>query len=230
MLTELERSSGVASASLHEAPGLGTPVALTRRRILLPAHAPALMDDGELEAALAHELGHLRRRDPQWLVALRIVEALFFFQPLNRFARRRFQDASEFLADAWAVKHTGHPLDLARSLAKVSSWSQPAHPTALVSTMARRESPVVERVRTLLGAQPSVAPRAGALSALVLLPAFLLPPVDVPPTTRIQVVVIREVRSAPAGTEPGEGMALREGRPVEVDAGDRAVPSEGVQP
>ena len=38
---------------------------------------------------LAHEIAHLVRRDPQWLVLARAIEMVFFFQPLNRLARRR---------------------------------------------------------------------------------------------------------------------------------------------
>ena len=156
-----------------------------------------------MEAALAHELGHLARHDPAWLRVLRILEIVFFFQPLNRLARLHFQDASEILADAWAVRHTGSPLHLARSLEKVSSWACAPPVDPFVSTMARRESPVVERVRILLSTSPHQNRWSGHLAALLLVPAVLLPPVRVPGPSAMRIVVIEQVGSGsvPSGTE-----------------------------
>ena len=50
--------------------------------------AIAELDAPQLRAMLAHELAHLERRDPQWLAFACILERAFFFQPLNRLARR----------------------------------------------------------------------------------------------------------------------------------------------
>jgi len=187
---------------LVEAPGLGSPVALQGRRIALPVHAPALMDDGELSAALAHELGHIVRRDPGWLLVLRVLEAVFFFQPLNRLARHGFQSASDFLADEWAVEHTGEPLSLARSLEKVSAWAETGPADLPVLAMARRDSPIVQRVRRIFALrETSRRQRLGPASTLLLLPALLLPPVWAPAHREVAVIVIREFRVEPPSEE-----------------------------
>lgn len=204
ILAMLIRRTGSRRVRLLETPGLSTPITLPGRRIVLPAHAPELMERGELEAALAHELAHVERKDPAWLMVLRAVGALLFFQPLNRLALSGFQEASEFLADAWAVGHTHRPLDLARSLAKASSWSRAWETPRYVSAMTRRESPVVERVRRLVAGE-GVRSRgaSGAWGALALLPALLLPPVQLPRTASVRVMLIREVETGWTGEAAG---------------------------
>ena len=216
LLDELQgRTELRGSVSLVEAPGLGSPVVLWGRRIALPAHALGLMDDGELSAALAHELGHVVRRDPGWLLVLRVLEAVFFFQPLNRLARAGFQSASDFLADEWAVQHTGEPFSLARSLEKVSAWANTGPADGPVLAMARRDSPIVHRVRRIVtvGGEASGRQRFGPASTLVLLPALLLPPVWAPAPREVGVVVIREFEVAPPPeSTPNDGVPIVEVR------------------
>ena len=109
----------------------------------------------EQRAVLAHELGHLVRRDPSWLALAVVVENLFFLQPLNRLARGRIQESAEYLCDDWAVEQTGGSLTLARCLAEVASWIQASRRAVPVSGMAENRSHLVERVRRLLdGAEP----------------------------------------------------------------------------
>src|SRR6185295_15968286 len=101
------------------------PVALGLRRaeICLPPRALAGLSDDQQEGMLAHELAHLVRRDPLWLVISHALACLFFFQPLNWVARRRLREISEVLSDEWAVGRTGRPLSLAGCLAEVAGWS-----------------------------------------------------------------------------------------------------------
>jgi flagellar biosynthesis GTPase FlhF len=59
-----------------------------------------------LRLVLAHELSHLRRRDPLlgWIPAL--AEMLFWFHPLARLSSREYLSASEELCDADALRAT----------------------------------------------------------------------------------------------------------------------------
>ena len=102
---------------------LTSPVALGSDEICLPARALAELDPIRMESILAHELAHLVRRDPTWLTIARLIEAVFFFQPLNVLARRRMQEAAEFASDAWASTRVARPLDLAHCLARVAEWT-----------------------------------------------------------------------------------------------------------
>ena len=91
-----------------------------RPEICLPADADRTLPGCELRAAVAHELAHLHRRDPAWLVVYRAVQMLLFAQPLNRFAVRRLIELSEYQCDAWAAETTRDPLALARCLERVA--------------------------------------------------------------------------------------------------------------
>jgi hypothetical protein len=151
---------------------LTSPVALGDDEICLPARALSELDPIRMESILAHELAHLVRRDPSWLTIARVIEAIFFFQPLNVVARRRMQEAAEFASDAWASARVARPLDLAHCLARVAEWTI-ASPRMPVPAMAERRGAVlVRRVERLTTGRviPEEAPgRAMRLAAAVAL-------------------------------------------------------------
>ncbi len=127
--------------------GLSLPAALGRHEICLPPRAIEGLPASERECMLAHELAHLLRRDPTWLIAGQVIERIFFFQPLNRVARRRVQDAAEFLCDEWAVRHTQGHLSMARCLAEVARWIvAPQGRLAPVVGMAESRSGLLRRI------------------------------------------------------------------------------------
>ena len=143
--------------------GLGSPVRLTcssrvpvpvalglrEPEICLPPRALAGLSPEQQEGMLAHELAHLARRDPFWLVLGQAIACVLFFQPLNWVARRRLREISEMLSDEWAVARTGRPLSLAGCLAEVAGWSAGLRPLP-VPGMADRPSSLGRRIRHLL--------------------------------------------------------------------------------
>ena len=136
------------------------PLALGGRHIVLPERFFEELDPEQQRAALAHELAHVARRDPEWRIAVEILERVLFFQPLNRLARARLCDSAEFLCDEWAVQQTQSPLALARCLSVVASWWSPADELpAGVSAMARSDSAMVRRVTRILNEPARIARR-----------------------------------------------------------------------
>jgi HEAT repeat protein len=125
------------------------PIALAGRHIVVPERLLQL-DLDQQRAALAHEMAHVLRRDPEWRIAIELLERVLFFQPLNRIARARLCDSAEFLCDRWAVRHTQSPLALARCLSEVASWSEADRMIAGVSAMAHSDSAMVKRVTRIL--------------------------------------------------------------------------------
>ena len=164
---------------------LTSPVALGGDEICLPARALSELDPVRMESILAHELAHLVRCDPSWLTAARLIEALFFFQPLNVLARKRMQESAEFASDAWASLRVARPLDLAHCLARVAEWTIAA-PRLPVPAMAEGQGPgrrgavLVRRVERLTTGRviPEETPGRGMrlLAALALLALILLAP------------------------------------------------------
>ena len=177
-LRYLLREGGIARPiHLTISDRLTSPIALGSDEICLPSRALSELDPVRMEAILAHELAHLVRRDPSWLTAARVIEALFFFQPLNIMARRRMQESAEFASDAWASQRVARPLDLAHCLARVAEWTIAA-PRLPVPAMAERRGPVlVRRVERLTTGRviPEETPgRALRLMAAVALVGLIL--------------------------------------------------------
>jgi len=154
VLGRLCEDCGQPLPRISVAAGLPSPIVLARGEICVPMRACTDLHESQLEAMLAHELAHLQRRDPWWLWACSINEVLFFFQPLNRLARREIIHVAEFLTDRRAVAMTTNSRALAECLAEVAGWMQRQPPPAAMGqsaaqTMAMAGSVLPERVRRL---------------------------------------------------------------------------------
>lgn len=127
-----------------------SPIVIGRAEVCLPACVIDDLAPAEQRSILAHEIAHLVRNDPAWLLAAASAESLFFFQPLNRVVRRGLMDNAEFLADEMAARHGG-ALPLARGLARVAEWvSQVTVPhTVLAPALMESHATLVRRVATL---------------------------------------------------------------------------------
>lgn len=167
-LDQMRRSAGIKHpVRLSFSARLSGPVALPNREICLPIRSLTELNADQLETLLAHELAHLARRDPAWLSFCGVLEALFFFQPLNRLARRRLQEAWEFLCDDWAVEKTGQSFALATCLSHVADWVQEsAHAHSPALGMAADPSSLVQRVQRLLGSGQSRGHRLSPFAVL----------------------------------------------------------------
>lgn len=178
-----ERLGYTGPLTLTVSESLPGPVAVGLDEVCLPERAVRALPEDELRAVLTHEIAHLQRRDPLWNFAARTIEAVFFFQPLNRWLRLQLQEQAEFACDDRAAEFGGGGLIVARSLARIAQWVQSARSTpALASAMARRSSPLVARVERLLDrntAEPGArrwhlaVPAAVAVAVLVSAPAVM---------------------------------------------------------
>lgn len=170
---------------LTTSPALQSPVALARREICIPERAIFGLDPRQQQSMLAHELAHVLRRDPLWLVAAVVVESVFFFQPLNHLVRRKLQEVAEYQCDDWAARNSGTGVHLAKCLAEVAGWieREPPAPT-MAPSMAGHRSPIVRRITRLLDdrrlgvAELRPAWRVGAGLGLLVAVAWLAPGVD----------------------------------------------------
>jgi beta-lactamase regulating signal transducer with metallopeptidase domain len=158
---------------------IASPVALAGDEVCVPRRALMELEPIEQDSMLAHEIAHLVRRDPQWLIVARVVEAVLFVQPLNRLARLRMQESAEYLCDDWAIARTSHPVTLAKCLAAVAEWVGRAprmdapRLQAMSAMVESGGSPLVRRVGRILGDRAAPRARAGhksfAVSACALL-------------------------------------------------------------
>lgn len=93
-----------------------------RATIILPATAQKWSEE-RLQAVLSHEFAHVRRRDLQAQLAVHVISALWWFQPLVWLLRRALRSDSELACDAEALQSGLRPsvyaaelLGVARSL------------------------------------------------------------------------------------------------------------------
>lgn len=180
-LEELRRDTRARSTlRLTASSAISSPVALGGE-ICLPAAAIDELEPSQLRAMLAHELAHLERRDPQWLAFACVMERAFFFQPLNRLARRGLQENAEYCADEWAAQHSGG-VQLAKALVKVAEWIQASPLSVPVAGFAEERSQLTVRVTRLLdgvaGAPRSRAAAVTFAAAVLLVTAAFAPGVS----------------------------------------------------
>jgi Zn-dependent protease with chaperone function len=144
----------------------GRPLALTcglvRPTLLLSTWMVERLDQRELEAVLAHELGHAARRDylVVWLATL--LRDAFLYLPTSWGAYRHLQREKEPACDDLAVGATRRPLALASALAKV--WGQVAGGTGLglPQALADEDDAIELRIERLLEDPGATPDRTGS--------------------------------------------------------------------
>lgn len=178
MLEELAITAEIRVPRLTVSDRISGPIAFGHE-ICLPERVLTHLSQAEQRAVLAHELGHVVRRDPAWLMAALAIESLLYLQPLNRFVRRRLRAASEYLCDDWAAERTGGMI-LAQCLAEVAGWVKAQPAPAVAPGMAGHCSHLVSRVERLLEGSVPARPtrwivRAGAGALALGLVAWSVP-------------------------------------------------------
>ena len=140
---------------LRSSPEPTDPMALgcLRRTIVVSEDIDQALSDDEIKAVIAHELGHFIRRDVAWLWIGRMLGACFGFQPLNFVARRRWQRASEYLCDQWAVNHGSRRLDLAKCLTTLAGRRLGDPQPQLALSATGTQSALVGRVQRLVSSE-----------------------------------------------------------------------------
>lgn len=151
-LGELQRRLGVTGrVELLESGIARVPMVMgwLRPVILLPMGLVTGMPPAHVEAILAHELAHLRRRD--YLVNLLqcVVETLLFYHPAVRWVSERIRIEREFCCDDLAATVINDRTELAGALVALAEQESAAAPAF---AFAADGGSVTDRVRRLLGA------------------------------------------------------------------------------
>ena len=150
-VADLRQSVGIRrQVALTVCDRLSSPIAVGYSEISVPSVALRDLEPDQRRSMLAHELAHLLRGDPGWLAIGALLERVFFFQPLNRLARRAIQADAELLCDAWAAARAGSGVPLAKCLVKVAEWIDAAPRPIPMAGLAEERSQLVDRVRHLV--------------------------------------------------------------------------------
>jgi Zn-dependent protease with chaperone function len=105
------------------------------------------LDGDELRAALAHELGHVARRDPLASWVLMAARAVMFFNPAFQVVARLLARDAEWRADDDAVAATGGGLALASGLIKLYRTSEGRRRAPRLAWLPSLDGPLA-RLRT----------------------------------------------------------------------------------
>jgi Zn-dependent protease with chaperone function len=185
IVMRLARALGIAPPRVLVVDGLigGAAVLGVRDPLLLIDTATLdLLDDGELEGVLAHELAHVARRDNLVSWSASIVRDVAFFVPGASWAVRAMHREREAAADHDAVSVTGRPAALASGLLRVVEHAAGTRRVPHGCAALVPASSVADRVRILLrDEQPS--PRehrvelalAAAVSLVAVAAAVVIP-------------------------------------------------------
>ena len=214
LLDNLRQASAIRQqVRLSSACGITGPLAKgwIRGEICLPQRAILQLSAEQQEIILAHELAHLERHDPLWLLILRLLECVFFFQPLNKLGRRQLQEIAEYRCDDRAVRWTGRPLTMARCLADVAQWNLTRNPPtpALTShgkSLKRRVTRLLDRTCPLRYSRRPVwwLPFAAVLMVLIVIgvPGFSAAEPDSPPSSLAPDPIPEELPARPEPPAP----------------------------
>ena len=208
-------------------------IGFIRPIVLLPVRALTGLTAEQLEAVIAHELGHVKRFDVAVNFVQVIAETVFFFHPAVWWLNKRIRADREDCCDDVAVAVCGRQVSYARALATMEGWRD-----APALAMAATGSPVAARVARLLGvSQPRATARdAGVFTASVVLAGALLAgaasvgmatPAPTPPLQLAQVAAPAPSAVPAAATVPAAAPAPRAAKPQKPP---RAVPAAAPVP
>jgi Zn-dependent protease with chaperone function len=151
---------------------------LTRPTLVVSSGLLDRLDEGELDAVVAHELAHLVRRSNLWLLLVWLLRAIQAASPPALILSRSLFEAEEAACDAIASRATRRPMALASGLLKVLDPRSAAPPEAgplerARAEVMRRSDQLSVRIRVqallALGEQPArVSSAAGWISVAAL--------------------------------------------------------------
>jgi beta-lactamase regulating signal transducer with metallopeptidase domain len=150
-------------------------VGFWRPMVLLPAAMVSGMSTELLEAVIAHELAHIRRKDLWINFFQRLAETLLFYHPAIWWVSSRIREEREMCCDDVAVAATGKPIEYASALAEAGRLRLGRAGTLALGIHGGGR--LLARVQRILGAAESrrhAGWPAGLLAlAVVLLVTFL---------------------------------------------------------
>jgi beta-lactamase regulating signal transducer with metallopeptidase domain len=176
-----------------------------RATVILPISAVLSMPREELEAVIAHELGHIRRWDYLCNLVQTAVESMLFFHPAVWWLSRTVRERREVCCDEIAVRSCSDAAVYARALLRLEE--QRTVRLQLAMAFDGCGGSLLGRVRKVLGEDMALEGKmtsgtsVAAIGALVL--TLLLGPkiseaVATPMSTRMQPVVAHVMKNLPA--------------------------------
>ncbi|TXI49265.1 MAG: hypothetical protein E6Q50_08745 [Lysobacter sp.] len=197
--------------------------------VILPAALIARMPAEWLEALIAHELAHIRRRDYLVNLLQTLVETLLFYHPAVWWLSRRIRHERECVADALAARAIEAPRTLALALAELDrlraederALRTDGAPTAfpLTLSLAAHGGSLMSRIQHLVASKHPkrnaglALPSIGAIASLIAIGVACLAYAQSEPAPRTAQAAMPAGAGSSAGNIASAGVAARDGLP-----------------
>lgn len=119
--------------------------------ILFPSKYYEQLSESELHTTLLHELSHIKNHDPLRILLIKVIESLFFFQPLVWLASSRMYYLSELVADDSVLEAGVGAGCYANSIVNlIELGAEPSHQYKLATGIFSSPRMLVSRMEHLL--------------------------------------------------------------------------------
>jgi beta-lactamase regulating signal transducer with metallopeptidase domain len=140
---------------IHDRLGAPCLLGLWQPLVLIPQRLIEVTSPQMLEAILAHELGHARRRDLIANLAQRAVEVAYSLNPAVHLISNALRRQREICTDALATSVTNNPLALAQVLELLArDRFARSNAGSLVTSMSAESSVLLPRIQEIFGMTP----------------------------------------------------------------------------
>ncbi|PWW07312.1 BlaR1 peptidase M56 [Paenibacillus cellulosilyticus] len=144
-------------------------IGLFRPRIVLSTGLIAALSETELQAVIAHEKFHLKRRHPLAVFLLSLIGIALWYIPIYNWFIKKYKVLIELMADRYAVQATGGAADLSSALLVLLKRGQAS--TVVLGSASFADNAINLRLKQLIDPhfKPSLTPPIFpcAISALV---------------------------------------------------------------
>jgi heat shock protein HtpX len=163
IFSTLTRAANLSGISLSIVPGMNNLPASAaldwngEKVVAVSSSSAAALDDDELKAVLAHELGHIAHKDSLRKTLATAYRTAFIFDPIAHFVEAAIYRDGEFYADEYSANLTGKPAALASALIKIHESMRTPMPKIPVTQGASML--LEDHESSLLSKQPSLTLR-----------------------------------------------------------------------
>jgi beta-lactamase regulating signal transducer with metallopeptidase domain len=196
-----------------------------RATVILPMSAVMGMPREELEAVMAHELGHIRRWDYVWNLMQMAVESVLFFHPAVWWLSNTVRERREVCCDEIAVECCAGAAVYARALLRLEE--QRTVKLRMAMALGGCGGSLLGRIRKVLGEDIGMESRmtsgvsvatAGAVIMALLLGPKASTAVAAPVLSAVQPVVAQVIAAMPATMSQMPGVNPRVAVPAPAPA------------
>lgn len=186
---QLEAPFAIRCTGALSEPGI---VGIVHPMMLVSPHLLSTLTSAELDAVIAHEAWHVRRRDNLTAAVHALIEALFWFHPLVWWIGAKLIETREQACDDGALEEGAEPATYAGAILRVCRYSLESREACLARATG---GDLTARIRAIMsGRGPSRFPVVRQTLAAVLLATCIVLPV----TAGITVIAISQLQ-VPAG-------------------------------